>query len=200
MQPLVADIPNLPIFTRLSLNRLGGLRTICERLPDTAAVYAFVRDIPLPPTHDADAFVASLEQTISLKSAPDHTTTFGPLHKATLQSFSELSERKATDLKEFAKSESFRLILRSVIEHAVPLQAPLYVGKAISLQKRFSQHIAPMSSLSTRLRTAGIKLEECSLLYTELDALPDDLDAGALNLIEEVLTRLLRPGFVMRIG
>jgi hypothetical protein len=200
MQPLNMPNSDLPIFTRIPLNRLGGLRMVCERLPDTAAVYAFVRDIPLPPTHDADAFVFSIEQSIGMKAAPDHTTTLGPLHHATLQSFSELSDRKASDLRELAKMESFRLIVRSVIEHAAPLQAPLYVGKAVSLQKRFSQHIEPMSALSTRLRTAGVKLEECSLLYTELQGLPETLDSGALNLIEEILTRLLRPGFVMRIG
>jgi hypothetical protein len=200
MQPLSPEIPKLSVFTRLPLNRLGGLSMICERLPATPAVYAFVRDIPLPPTHDADAVVSSLEQTILLKAAPDHTTALGPLHRATLQSFSGLSDRKASDLKEFAQNETFRLIVRSVIEHAAPLQAPLYVGKATSLQKRFSQHIEPMSPLCTRLRAAGIKLEECSLLYTELDSLPADLDPSALNLVEEILTRLLRPGFVMRIG
>ncbi len=200
MQPLSPEAKNLPVFTRIPLNRLGGLRMVCERLPDTPAVYAFVRDIPLPPAHDANAFVESLEQSISLRAAPDHTTNLGPLHRATLQSFSELSDRKAADLREYAKVESFRQILRSVIEHAAPLQAPLYVGKATSLQTRFSQHIQPMSSLSTRLRNAGVKLEECSLLYTELNDLPEELDSSALNLIEEVLTRLLRPGFVMRIG
>lgn len=200
MQPLSPEAKNLPVFTRIPLNRLGGLRMVCERLPDTPAVYAFVRDIPLPPAHNADAFVESLEQSISLRAAPDHTTNLGPLHRATLQSFSELSDRKASDLREYAKVESFRQILRSVIEHAAPLQAPLYVGKATYLQTRFSQHIQPMSSLSTRLRNAGVKLEECSLLYTELNDLPEELDSSALNLIEEVLTRLLRPGFVMRIG
>jgi hypothetical protein len=163
-------------------------------------VYAFVRDIPLPPIDDPEAFVQSLEKTIALRSAPDHTATLGPLHRATLQSFSELSERKAEDLREFAQNANFRSIVRSVIESSGPLQAPLYVGKAVSLQKRFSQHILPMSPLSLRLRQAGLKLEECSLLYTELDGLPEDLDPSALNLVEEILTRLLRPGFVMRIG
>jgi hypothetical protein len=196
----VGDVSDLPVFKRLPLNRIGGLRMICERLPDAPAVYAFVRQIPLPPTHDAEAFVSSLEKTICLKAAPDHSASFGPLHKGRLQSFSELSEQKALDLKELSQNEEFRKIVRSVIEHAVPLQAPLYVGKALSLRTRFSQHIKPMSPLNVRLRAAGTALEDCSLLYTELDSLPAELDPNVLNLIEEILTRLLRPGFVLRIG
>ncbi len=199
MQPL-SDGNDQPVFKRVYLEQLGGLKAVCERLPDVPAVYAFVRNIPSPPVHDVKAFLASVHQSISMKAAPDHHANFGPLHKAVLESHSQLSDKKASDLETYAVNATFREMVKKVFEDAAVLQAPLYVGKTVSLQTRFSQHIRPMSDLNCRLREAGITLNQCILLYTEFESLPDDVNKDALDLVEEILTRLLRPGFVKRVG
>lgn len=199
MQPLGESLSS-PIFKRVYLEQLGGLKAVCERLPDVPAVYAFVRNIPSPPVHDVKSFLASVHESISMRAAPDHPANFGPLHKAILESHSQLSERKTADLEAYAESVEFRVMVRRVFEDAAILQAPLYVGKTVSLQSRFSQHIKPMSDLNCRLREAGINLDQCILLYTEFESLPENVNKDALDLVEEILSRLLRPGFVKRIG
>jgi MoxR-like ATPase len=200
MQPLITESDGAPLFKKVALGQLGGLKAVSERLPDIPAVYAFVRYITPPPVHDKEEFVSSVQESIRMRAAPDHIANLGPLHKASLQSYSVLSERKLSDLEAYAENDDFRFVVRSVFEHAAALQAPLYVGKALSLQSRFLQHIQPMSDLNCRLREVGITLEQCILLYAELDSLPKNINQDALNLIEEILTRILRPGFVKRIG
>lgn len=51
-----------------------------------------------------------------------------------------------------------------------------------------------------RLRSADIEIERCTLAYA---IMPDNelyKDENTLTLIEEIVTRLIRPGFVGRIG
>jgi len=80
------------------------------------------------------------------------------------------------------------------------MQAPLYVGKARKLQDRIRQHFRPLSPLTTRLREFNIPLDRCVLCYCLLDESMDALSEEALVLIEDIITRVLRPGFVLRIG
>ncbi|WP_298332362.1 GIY-YIG nuclease family protein [Asticcacaulis sp.] len=103
-------------------------------------------------------------------------------------------------MEEHAQSEAFRVFLVDVIASAVPLRAPLYVGQTGGLRRRIKDHLAPGSGLATRLRSADIQIENCTLAYR---LMPDsDLykDEQTLTLIEEIVTRLIRPGFVGRIG
>lgn len=80
------------------------------------------------------------------------------------------------------------------------LQAPLYTGKAASLQVRIRQHLEPMSDLAVRLREVDTTINGCTLAYAIVDESPMTLNANTLFLIEEIITRLCRPGFVSRIG
>ncbi len=99
-----------------------------------------------------------------------------------------------------SKSREFRELLADILVRSSGLQSPLYVGQTGNLRKRIGQHLDPGSDLSTRLRLAGIPIDECILTYTAVPANPL-LDQGQiLTLIEDIVTRMLRPGFVGRIG
>ncbi len=79
------------------------------------------------------------------------------------------------------------------------IQSPLYVGKASDIQVRTRQHLKPDSELAVRLRAAGIEISECTLGYAVVDPSPDASDES-MTLLEEILTRICRPGFVLRPG
>ena len=90
--------------------------------------------------------------------------------------------------------------MRQIVETASLLQSPLYVGKADKLQRRIREHLDPMSDLCTRLREADITLNGCTLVYAIVDECPVELNHQTMILIEEIISRLCRPGFVSRIG
>jgi hypothetical protein len=182
------------------LDVVGGAPAACERLPAEPAVYAFFRNIKLSPHTSPEEFVALIESAISGRAAPDRHAKVGPMHRVTLECRSELSEKKWDRLFELAGSAAFRSFLAQVVATGSLLQSPLYVGKASSLQARIRQHLEPMSDLSARLREAGITVNRCILAYALVDESPVPLTDAALFLIEEVITRICRPGFVSRIG
>ncbi len=111
-----------------------------------------------------------------------------------------LQERKGEKLSVLVQDVAFRVFLSKVVETASLLQSPLYVGKAASLQGRIRQHLDPMSDLAVRLRNAGITINGCTLAYAIVDESPVPLDDNGMFLIEEIISRLCRPGFVSRIG
>lgn len=190
------------MFTYLDFSEvLGGAAAACDRLPDAPAVYAFFRNIKLASPGSAPAiFVASLEAAISARAAPDRFSKIGPLHKVTLECRSELTLAKAKKLQELAQSLPFRGFLADIVETASLLQSPLYVGKADALQARIRQHLDPMSDLATRLRDADISISGCTLAYAVVDECPLESDLQTMLVIEEIISRLCRPGFVSRIG
>ena len=102
--------------------------------------------------------------------------------------------------QELADSADFRRVVGEVFARLPVLQGPLYVGKARRLQYRIRQHFSPLSPLTVRLRQASIPLDRCVLAYCLLDENRDTLSDEALFLIEDIITRVLRPGFVLRIG
>jgi len=190
------------VFTYLDFSEvLGGAAAACDRLPDAPAVYALFRNIKLPsPSTTTSRFVAALEAAISAKAAPDRFNKVGPLHKVTLECRSDLTPAKKKKLEESAHSLPFREFLASLVEKASLLQSPLYVGKAEALQGRIRQHLDPMSDLATRLRDADISINGCTLAYAVVQDCPLVLDNQTIILIEEIISRLCRPGFVNRIG
>jgi hypothetical protein len=179
---------------------IGGASVACDRLPAEPAVYAFFRNIKLPTLASADDFLESLVAAIGARAAPDRASKVGPLHQVTLECRSELSPRKAEKLSALVQSAAFRVFLGKVVGTASLLQSPLYVGKAASLQGRIRQHLDPMSELAARLREAEITINNCTLAYAIVDESPVPLDDQGMYLIEEIISRLCRPGFVSRIG
>ena len=74
----------------------------------------------------------------------------------------------------------------------------LYIGKANKLANRINQHIKGNSSdLKNRLQKYNINIEDCLLSYHYID---DNLDDNTNLLFEDIVTRILKPGFVRRIG
>ena len=178
----------------------GGATSACQRLPDSPAIYAFFAPAPSVSTMTPKSFVKSVLSLVQHKASPTHTRAIGSLHKVSLDNQSDLSRAKQDSLDEQAKSEHFRNLLADIIAVATPLRSPLYVGQTASLRRRIREHLDPGSGLAVRLRSAEIQIEECTLAY---QLMPDsDLyrDEQTLVLIEEVVTRLVRPGFVSRIG
>lgn len=183
----------------------GGSSGLCERLPAAPALYAWFRTIRVPSNRGANEFVQSILDAIEAPAAPDWRAKLGPMHTNTLESRSELSPSKRTLLDALALNEEFRHCTARMVEAAAILQAPLYVGKAQNLQRRTRQHLDPMSDLSVRLREAGIRIDDCTLAYAivEDEAAAHDswaIEPRALYLIEEIITRICRPGFVARPG
>ncbi len=195
-----------PLLSYVSLkDSRGGASGLCERLPCAPGIYAWFRTIRVAVNRGPDAFVDSLTEAIDAPAAPEWSARLGPMHRATLESRSELSPAKRRRLGVLAQDPAFRIYTARIVEAAAILQAPLYVGKAQDLQRRIRQHIEPMSELSTRLREAGIRIEECTLAYALLSTDIQELDGWSqepqdLILIEEIVTRICRPGFVVRPG
>ena len=190
-----------PEFVQIDLSEIpGGLTAACEKLPNAPGIYAFYRRIPVLSTGDKEAFCKAILSTIEEHAAPDHHAQCGPLHSLSLYSFSKLSDTRTDRLEEMAEAAEFRRVVGEVFARLPAMQAPLYVGKARKLQDRITQHFRPLSPLTARLRECGIPLDRCVLVYCLLDENMEGLSDEALLLIEDIITRVLRPGFVLRIG
>ena len=189
------------MFQYLDFSSLsGGYSAACERLPNAPAVYAFFRKIQLSEVGNGTDFVHSLLEAVRQPSAPLKRARIGPLHHIELHSFSELSLAKQHRLEVLAEDARFRNFITRIIDTSSLLQAPLYVGKTENLQTRIKQHLEPMSDLNSRLREVDIALGASILAYTVVDDGPEDLSSDVMFLIEEVISRICRPGFVSRIG
>jgi len=178
----------------------GGSTSACHRLPDTPEIYAFFSQTLHIPTSDPEKFVEAVNQLIDRKASPTHEATVGSLHRIALDNRSTLGPKKQAMLQEHAKSEHFREVLANLVMKSSPLRSPLYVGQTDNLRRRITQHLDPTSDLSTRLRKENVALDECVLSYTLVEANIYMNQPHVLMLIEDVITRLLRPGFVARIG
>jgi hypothetical protein len=190
-----------PEFKRIDLSEIpGGLAAAGDKLPNAPGVYAFFRRIPALPVSDKETFRETLLSTVGEHAAPDHDASIGPLHSMSLYSFSKLTETREAQLDTWLESDEFRRVVSKVFTKLPALQGPLYVGKARKLQNRIKQHFKPLSPLRKRLRQVGIPLDRCVLVYCLLDENMDTLTDEALVLIEDIITRVLRPGFVLRIG
>ena len=191
---------NPPHFSTIDLSGIvGGASAAIRRIPQEPGVYAFFRQLKISNQQDADAFVDEVLALSSQPAANNHTARCGPLHNVGLSSSSTLSSRKEAQLRELSNDSSFRKHLATTLSACTMLQAPLYVGKADQLRNRINSHLDPTSDLSTRLREVGIYIDKCVLAYTLIDdvvSLPD----SSLFLYEEIISRICRPGFVLRIG
>ena len=186
-------------YVRLA-SRLGGCAAACEELPCSPAIYAWFRGVRLVSEAEPDEFIRSVVDVVGAPASPTRTARLGHLHEVSLSSRSQLSPKKLDRLHQLATSSSFRAQVAELVEHATAIQTPLYVGKATDIQARTRQHLHPTSQLATRLREADIDLSECTLGYAVLEETDDDVSTEDLTLLEEILTRVCRPGFVLRPG
>lgn len=187
-----------PGFRYIWLNRTnGGAATAAQRLPQCPAIYAWFRDLSFQASDDDLA--QAIVHAIGSPAAVSHTRPVGPLHQVTLTATSRLPDGKTAALCEMCQVDQWRTHLRAILTRATILQAPLYVGKANNLRSRFLQHIDPLSDLAVRLRGANVDIGRSVFAYSLIDG-PSAKDDQHLLVIEDVLTRLCRPGFVLRPG
>jgi hypothetical protein len=188
-------------YITLNLAKIpGGSVIACQRLPEVPAVYAFFSQTLSVPTGDADQFFQAVIDLVERRASPTHATSIGSLHRVALDNWSSLGPRKEEALRVHAESEEFRRLLGDMVVRSSGLQSPLYVGQTANLRRRIGQHLDPVSDLSIRLRGSGIAISDCVLAYTEVPPHPLFNQPQTMTLIEEILTRMLRPGFVGRIG
>jgi hypothetical protein len=188
------------MFQYLSLAEpIGGAQTVCDRLPAAAALYAWFRGVEIP-VATPEGSLSAIRGAIEARAAPDHHARLGHMHRVSLEARSQLPRSREEHLTELLVDEPFRHYLADLIGKAALLQAPLYVGKAQNLQRRIRQHLEPMSELSVRLRESDTEIRECVLAYTLMPDLKDFNDDKTLRLLEDIITRICRPGFVLRPG
>ncbi|WP_242359868.1 GIY-YIG nuclease family protein [Anaeromyxobacter sp. SG17] len=204
------------VFTTVQYCQIASARDRALRLQDRPAVYAWYRRLQLgQEAGDAEQFVAAVNELLAARLSPPHDATLGYLYAVTVQETSGgLSERGAELLEAVSRSADARRELSAILELASPLQAPLYVGKTVSLRRRIADHIAGgfASELKSLLGEAGIRLDQCILRYRYLDnsatlaaAIERAGIGGAASdavclLVEELLTRLSPAAFVRRPG
>lgn len=171
-----------------------------QRIPRLPAIYAFFRRLELDASLEANEFTDQLCSLIKSPTALTWTGKLGPLYRSSLESRSELPVGKVAKLRKLSELSQFRMHLAELIREATHLQSPLYVGKADDLHGRISTHLGPSSDLAMRLSDNGIEIDACVLGYM-VTANSVGLTPGLdLTLIEDVVSRLCRPGFVGRIG
>ena len=188
-------------------------------LKEKPAVYAWYRHLSLSDAlGTSERFVARIEELLAAKLGDQCVGRLGYLYEVQVQESSgKLSPRSLQLLQTIAQDDAARIHLANVLEPATFLQAPLYVGKAISLRRRIGEHVKGASGLLARLESAGIAMQNCVLRYkylnendvdTLLGALPQDSellsgqakDDALATLLEELLTRFSPSAFVHRPG
>ena len=177
-------------------------------LPNVTAVYAWFRDLTL-----SEEILASEEKFINtilqwledpLPLAENHEADISLFYKLGLTVKSEnLLEERENSLRQYATNEYIRKEIGRALEAATFLQAPLYVGKASNrLADRVWEHINRQSDLWDRLEQVGLSLQDCLLVYVPIsnfdDVVPDLIPLE--RLVEDIVTKLSRPGFVRQSG
>ena len=184
-------------------------REDCDRvLPDDAAVYAWFRDLTLPEDVIASEkrFVDAI--TILLDESSSETRPFSVRREGRVPPFynvgitvtpGSLTPTKSQALQHYAKTESLRQEIGDILSAMTFWQPPLYIGKSDNLANRIWQHVSRETELGNRLEEVGLSLNQCVLAYLSISNAADGA-TPLVQLVEDIITRLSSPGFVLRIG
>ena len=172
---------------------------------DIAAVYAWFRDLTL--SNDVltseEKFVNTVMDLFGNPLSEKQEARVGPFYEVGIMAKpKELTPTKENALRRYAKMENVRNDIGRALEAATLLQAPLYIGKADRLADRIWSHVSHNTTLFSRIEKAGLLLKDCLLAYVPIPN-PDDTEDELMplvQLVEDIITRLSRPGFVLRIG
>ena len=185
--------------------RKGCLRA----LPNVTAVYAWFRDLTLSNEDLAseEKFVNTIMQWLKdpLPLSENQEADISIFYKLGITVTSEnLPEKREHSLRQYAGKENIRKEIGHALEAATFLQTPLYIGKASNrLAERVWEHVSRRNSeLWDRLEQVGLSLQDCLLVYMPISDF-DDVDSNLTpleQLVEDIITRLSRPGFVRRSG
>jgi hypothetical protein len=172
---------------------------------DIAAVYAWFRDLTLSEDvlTSEEKFVSTIMELFGNPLSEKREARVGPFYEVGITAKPEkLRPTKEDALRQYAKSENIRNDIGSALEAATLLQAPLYIGKADRLADRIWDHVNRNTKLCSRIEKSGLSLQDCLLAYVPISN-PDDTEnelTPLVQLVEDIITRLSRPGFVIRIG
>ena len=184
-------------------------RNCLRALPNATAVYAWFRDLTLSNEDLAseEKFVNTITRWLEdpLPLSENHEADISLFYKLGITvKPKNLPENRIDSLKKYAAQENIREEIGRALEAATFLQAPLYVGKATNrLAERVWEHVSRRNSdLWNRLEQVGLSLQDCLLAYVQITNF-DDVDSNLTpleELVEDIITRLSRPGFVRRSG
>ncbi len=189
--------------------QIATKRDCFNALPNrVTAVYAWFRDLTLSAEELAskEKFINTVLQWLEdpLPLTENHEADISLFYKLGVIVKSEnLSEERKNSLRQYATKENIRKEIGRALEVATFLQAPLYVGKASNrLAERVWEHVNRRSDLWSRLEQVGLSLQDCLLVYVPISNL-NDVDGNLTpleQLVEDIITRLSRPGFVRSSG
>ena len=177
-------------------------------LDNVTAVYAWFLDLTLSEWTLAseEKFVNTIMQWLEtpLPLSEKQEADISPFYEVGISIKSQkLRQKKENSLRQYAEKENIRKEIGGVLEAATFLQTPLYIGKADNrLANRIWEHVNRNTDLCDRLEKCGLSLQDCLLAYVPISN-PDDVDAdltSLVQLVEDIITRLSRPGFVRRPG
>ena len=172
---------------------------------DIAAVYAWFQDLTLSEEILAseDKFVSTIMELLEKPLSVKRKAHVGPFYEVGITAKAkELTETKESALRQYAQSENTRNDIGRALKAATLLQAPLYVGKADRLANRIWDHVSHQTGFCKRIEKAGSSLQDCLLAYVPIpnpDEAQDEL-ISLVQLVEDIITKLSRPGFVLRSG
>jgi hypothetical protein len=159
-------------------------------------------------------FLARLRNLLAASLSDHFDAHLGYLYRVSLREHPTcLGPGSNSALDAIAGNYAARRRLAAILESTVDLQAPLYIGKALDLQRRVGEHVSGASGLVGRFEACGIRLDDCILRFryvekAELAEIVAPLlatDNGstediAVRLVEELATRLAPAAFVRRPG
>ncbi len=183
----------------------GGVSPILAKVPTAGGVYAWYKKIfpPDPLSSTPEAFAEFILAETELPHMLARRSAIRPMYEVVLRSKRSISEHKRDALASLCRNPKFRQFLHSLLtQNGITFQQPLYIGKAMSLNDRVSEHLTGVnSSLRERLSKASIDIARCILAYIVVpDFGPGTEDEDASLLVEEVLSKLFLPAFTERYG
>ena len=149
------------------LSKIRGVSAILNRIPDNMpGVYAWYRNfnMDINVQNNPEAFVSDILKELYKPHCITRETRLPPSYKLIVKPETVLSQRKQEALKYYAANPYFRELLITLLNNCLLFQQPLYIGKAINLRTRISNHLAVESILRERLKDAKHNLEQCKLL------------------------------------
>lgn len=201
------------------LSKIRGVSAILSRIPDNmSGVYAWYRNFNVNTNaqDNSETFVSSILQELYKPHCVTRETRLPPSYRLIVKPETILSPRKQEALRYYSENPHFRELLVTLLNNCLLFQQPLYIGKAINLRTRISNHLAVESVLRERLRNAEHNLEQCRLLimgcseninYSVSENLEieekNDSEVSHLEpeaLIEDLLSKLFLPSFTINYG
>ena len=196
-------------FGIVQYEQIATKQDCLNAIPDrVTAVYAWFRDLTLSEQDltSEEKFVNTIMRWLQepLPLAENQEANISLFYKLGISIKSgSLQDKKEESLRRYAENAQMRKEIGRILEAATFLQTPLYIGKATDrLADRVWEHVNRDTDLWNRLEEVGLSLRDCLLVYVPISNFGDvDTDLTPLEqLVEDIITRLSRPGFVRRIG